>query len=189
MNILSLKKLAAAITVASSLFFTSNASAVLLEIGPTEDYYLGSVIPSAAGDATEEDYIDILAGLGLGGVYIEDVPGPNDRVHTRSMNAFVGLVDADFSSKSDTGSVTEFDLTGSTSYVLAKYGNSTYVWFVLGYVGEIDVLANDGTKGGGLSHVSFFGGSPTNVPDAGSTIALIALGLTGLGFAARRRKA
>lgn len=186
MNLLNLKKLATALTVACSLAFASSASAALLEL--TSSNYLGSIDPgSPASGSAEEAYIDKLISMAVSTSFVDTVPNP-DKTYTRSSNVLAGLIAADFEAKSNTGAVTEFTLTGTTSYVLAKFGNTSHAWFVLGYVGDIEVLSTTG-KGGGLSHVSFFGGSPTNVPDSGATIAFIALGLTGLALVARRRKA
>ncbi len=185
MNLLNLKKLAATLTVACSLAFASSASAALLDLSSSN--YLGSINPgSPAGGEDEEGYINTLVGLDLNEVLVIVRPGPDQSI-TRSGNAIAGLVEAVYSDRSNTGDVTDFNLTGTTSYILAKYGNVSYAWFVLGYVGEIEVL---GTIGNGLSHVSFFGGTPTTrVPDSASTLLLIGLGLASVGFVARRRKA
>jgi hypothetical protein len=182
MSLLNIKKLAAALAVACSLAFASTSSAALLDL--SSSLYLGSIDPGAPASPTEEEgYINTL--IAQTAPSTTDIAG---HTYVRSANEPAGLIAADHTYKLNGDSVTEFDLTGTTSYILAKYGNTSHVWFTLGLSETVEILASIG-KGGGLSHVSFFGGTPTNVPDSGATVALIALGLAGLGLVARRRKA
>lgn len=77
-------------------------------------------------------------------------------------------------------------------YVLGKYGNATYVWY-LGNLADGPyelALKEAGVEGGqGLSHVSWFSGGGSRVPDSATTLSLLGLGLVAMSFAARRRSA
>jgi hypothetical protein len=74
------------------------------------------------------------------------------------------------------------------TYLLAKYdgpNGGDYVWYVAG-MGNVTIpkKAQFGNKNVGLSHYSLF--NPTGVPDGGTTLALLGLGMLGLGAVARR---
>ncbi len=80
------------------------------------------------------------------------------------------------------------DITGYR-YLLGKYGNADYVWFVgsLSGLANIPLLSNSSwdttirgnADGHGLSHWAVF--NPTaQVPDGGTTVTLLGLGLIGL---------
>lgn len=77
------------------------------------------------------------------------------------------------------------------SYVLAKYGNVAYVYYLGDLApGEYTLdLKYGGPTGNGLSHVSWFSAPGTSVPDGGTTALLLGLGLVGMSFIARRRAA
>ncbi len=68
--------------------------------------------------------------------------------------------------------------TATYEYVLGKYGNVAYLF----YVADIsDVVKLPGNLGGhGLSHQNVFDSTRTNVPDGGATLALLGLGLLGV---------
>jgi hypothetical protein len=82
------------------------------------------------------------------------------------------------------------DITGNPLYLLVKDGNHTPVWYIF------DISAWNGTEtiylqdfwpgGGAISHVTIFSGEGTTVPDAGSTLALLGVALTGVGFLRRK---
>ena len=162
------------------------ASAISLTL--EDSYYLGSVAPGTpADDDHEAAFINYLAGMTPGSSEsdVEVIPGapPDDNNFARSDNDFGVLPLAVFDFKNDAGTPLSFDLTGSTMYVLAKYGQGSAVWFVNGYVGEVTVLTT--FNGKGLSHTSFFGGT-TSVPDTGATLALLGAGLLMVSWLARR---
>ncbi len=179
-------KLFALLAVAIPLLGGASAYGVTLAIG--DAYYLGSVVPGTPADGDHEAaYINYLAGMtpGTSQNDVEVIPGnpPDSNNLTRSSNNFGVLPEAIFSSKNDASTPLTFDLTGSTLYILSKYGQGSLVWFVNGYVGEVTVAAD--FNGKGLSHTSFFGGSVT-VPDGGATLALLGAALVGLGAFRRR---
>ena len=194
MNLLNLKKLAAALTAVCSLAFASTASAALI-LTNTSASYLGYVDKGTPADPdSEEDYVDQLVGMAIN-------TGPvtvDSNKFTRSGNAFVGMPAASFISKHNNPDKEDpdfelnfkdtFVLDGSVDYALAKYGFGDWVWFLDGYIGTIEIDHSFG-KGSGLSHISFFGTPTTRVPDSASTLLLIGLGLASVGFVARRRKA
>lgn len=70
-------------------------------------------------------------------------------------------------------------------------GNNPDMWFVY----SLNSLVSSGdwefvnvfNKGGGLSHIQLYGSSPASVPEPG-TLALLGLGLLGVGFARRRKQ-
>lgn len=71
-------------------------------------------------------------------------------------------------------------------FVLAKLGNTAFVWYV---GGEAFNLGSDFGPGNGLSHWAAFNSTTTNVPDGGTTAALLGLGLVAMSMIARRRTA
>jgi hypothetical protein len=82
------------------------------------------------------------------------------------------------------GNTLNLGAVGSWSYLLAKFGNTSYVWFVGAMGGAIELDASLGS-GGGLSHYSLY--TPgTTVPDGGTTVALIGLALGVLAIARRK---
>lgn len=86
------------------------------------------------------------------------------------------------------------DVTGF-EYLLAKYGGNAFVWRVgeLSGVQELPTnLGNCGRGGGvnncGLSHSTLFH-NPAFVPEGGTTLSLLGLGLFGVGILGRRVRA
>ena len=81
-------------------------------------------------------------------------------------------------------------ITGNPIYLLVKDGNHDPIWYVF------DISSWNGTElidlqdfwpgGGAISHVTIFSGEGTTVPDAGSTLALLGVALTGVGFLRRK---
>ncbi len=69
-------------------------------------------------------------------------------------------------------------------WVLAKWGKNAEVYYIGDLTGEIQLQRINFSKGG-LSHYTLF--NRTAVPEAGQTVALLGLGLVGLGWYARRR--
>lgn len=194
MNFLKLKSLAAALAVVCSLAFASTTSAVTLAVG--DAYYLGSVNPSSpANPDNEEDYIDFIASIAPDVIapFNPVVVNSGGKTYTRSTNVFGALPAADFDWKfNNDDKVTPpifqnvFTLSGTTDYILGKYGQTSHVWYVAGLVGSVTVPASITNE---LSHTSFFGSSVTRVPDSASTLLLIGLGLASVSLMARRRKA
>jgi hypothetical protein len=83
-------------------------------------------------------------------------------------------------------------ISGSPIYLLVKDGNQTPIWYIF------DISSWNGTEKiqlktfwpaqGAISHVGIYTGTrtTTTVPDAGSTVALLGLALTSIGFLRRK---
>jgi hypothetical protein len=81
-------------------------------------------------------------------------------------------------------------ITGNPIYLLVKDGNHTPTWYIFNISSwngtELLDLQDFWPGGGAISHVNIFTGNGTSVPDAGSTLALMGLALTGLGLLRRK---
>ena len=84
------------------------------------------------------------------------------------------------------------NIVGATAWLLVKDGNNNPAWYLfnlttLGWNGT-DVLQLTGfwPGSGAISHVALYGTPGTSVPDAGTTMALLGLGIGALGFARRK---
>jgi hypothetical protein len=171
----------------------SASTASALAIGDAN--YLGYADPGSPADATSEvHYIDFLLGMALGDTETEDTSPPPGEVRTyvRSNTACVGCPEPttanDDSGNAPSGSV---DVTGWT-YLVAKYGNVSHVW----YVGDLDGFQDVPLEGfggfnkqgdpqtNGQSHYSLY--NPETVPDGGATAGLLGLAMLGLGYLRRR---
>ena len=73
------------------------------------------------------------------------------------------------------------------NWLLVKFGQYNYVWNISGMTGLIDLPLTLGS-GGGQSHWSVYNPAP-GVPDGGSTVALLGLGLAALALARRQFRA
>ena len=168
----------------------SASTASALAIGDADPNYLGSVDPGAPANPEDEvAYINVLLGMLLSTTFDEDTsPPPGDfRRYTRSDNACVGCPTADddgAAPKDESGTVDSIDVTGWT-YLVAKYGNVSHVWYVGDLSGDVDVPLETGGKGGGQSHVSLYNPGE-RVPDGGATAGLLGLAMLGLGYLRRR---
>jgi hypothetical protein len=174
----------AGILALTSALLVPQLSAIALDTSSAS--YVGSITPNVpANPDDEEDYINFLITLATGATSLA-ANNPYDQTFVRSANDIAGLPEADFSSKSD-NSQTDFSLVNFTGYVLGKYdaeNAGAWVWYLSDFTGDIEVPSDFGGKYG-LSHTSFFGGTP--VPDGGTTAVLLGLGLMGLSLIHRRR--
>jgi hypothetical protein len=167
------------------------SSAQALIIG--DAYYLGSVDPGTPADApTEAAFINALLGYEQGAGPLDCTPPLGDppgsatdytcsRVGSSIEEDPLPVATATGAAKIEPG-VTSFDVTG-WAYVLAKYGNTSYIWYVGGLSGTQTLLASLGTAAG-LSHVSFY--NFTQVPEPGM-LSLLGAGLVGVALMRRRR--
>jgi hypothetical protein len=158
------------------------ACAIPLTIGDAK--YLGSIndgIPSNPSD--EAGYINNLVTLAAG--------AGNTVIGTETYNRVGSTLAGPFPAATSTDSVkdesggTTIDATGFT-YVIGKYDAhlaGSLVWMI--GPGDGEVTLPDKYNGKGLSHISLY--NPTAVVDGGTTIALLGLGLMGLGFVSRRK--
>ena len=157
------------------------------------------VLPSALGNpADEAAWIETELGLVPGSLdYLYKTDSADGALDESYFNVEAGNPTAEVS----------WDLTGTgyeLNYVLAKDGRGTYQdvtgflyhlygvtdWqYVIGDSSNLDggVIEIDGEKE--ISHISFFGGSGTTVPDGGTTAVLLGLSLVAISFVARRRAA
>jgi hypothetical protein len=82
-------------------------------------------------------------------------------------------------------------ISGNPIYLLVKDGNQTPIWYIFNISSwngtDIINLRDFWPSQGAISHVTIFtGGGGTSVPDAGSTLALLGVALTGLGLLRRK---
>ena len=180
---LNLKKLAVAIGLSALL--TASASALTLTIntgnGGLAGGLVGKIDPGTPANlANEVTYINTLLGLGSN-VSNQSIGG---RLYSTTAYDFTGTV-------TTTGALDYPDnppISGPTgfTYVLGKYGNDSYVWFV---GGQDFTMPSTVAGSGGLSHWAAFtptGNNTPGVPDSGSTLVLLGLALTGAAFLRRR---
>jgi len=167
-----IKCLLAVAVACASLGFASQARALL--IGDAHELgFVNFGIPS--GDADRTIYVNHLIDQALGTIETAD-----GQTYTRSNNNFGPLADAVFDHN---GTSLSIDVTGF-DYLFAKYDGPNYgseVWYVGDLSGVITIPATGGKYG--LSGWTLFtsdGGN--NVPDGGSTAALLGAALMGLAF-------
>ena len=88
--------------------------------------------------------------------------------------------------KYDTGAY----ITGTPIYLVLKDGNHDPRWYIFDISGwngvETITFENFWAGQGAISHVAIYGGGRTSVPDAGSSLALMGLALTSIGFLRRK---
>jgi len=91
--------------------------------------------------------------------------------------------------QTDTGGVSSLKFSTVSSWIALKLGAGTF--FINNTAGPVTLFitymksAGNAGRGGGLSHITEFGGSVVPVPGA---VWLMGAGLAGLGFARRRKK-
>lgn len=162
-------------------------------ISLTDPGVVGTVTDGAPSSIADEViYANTL--LGLAANVTTTIDG---ELYKTSSTDYVGSVSATGAVKKNTTDA-GFSLTVSGfEYVLAKYDglNGGSVLFYLGggsmtLPGTSEPLwVNTAGNGYGISHWTGFGPStppPPSVPDAGSTLAMIGLAMTGLGVARRK---
>jgi hypothetical protein len=194
MNLKTITKLAAVMAVAA---FMSTAHA--LSITPSS-----GVLNTTRWQGNQTGTTDILAAIGpITGnapeLYKSDVTGANSGNGSDS-GSFSGSYNTKFSNSASDPSDALISyvagqpvITSNPAYLLVKDGNQTPAWYLfnlsaLGWNGT-DALSLTGfwPDQGAISHVAIYGKTgTTRVPDGGATVALLGVGLLGLG--AIRRK-
>lgn len=174
------------IAALAGLALVCSANALTLTIGDSS--YLGYFDPTTppGGAAGEVQGINILNDKPTGYVTPLSAIQNGEKDYNRQNSSLPGPFTeavATGSFKQD-NSNTSVNAGGSFLYVLAKYGNAGYVWyFPSGSPTSFTVPSTGG--GNGLSHTSAFNSTP-RVPDGGSTIALLGLGLALLAIVRRK---
>jgi VPDSG-CTERM motif len=154
------------------LAFSHQAGAVSITLHDAHELgFVNFGIPS--GDADRTLYVNHLINQALGTTDHAD-----GQTYTRSTNFFSSL-DAAVWNSNGTGTSVNVGTTGF-EYLFAKYDGPNYgseVWYIGGLTGTITIPATAG--GYGLSGWTLF--TPgSQVPDGGSTVALLGLTLVGL---------
>jgi hypothetical protein len=139
---------------------------------------------TASGDADRTLYVNHLVGMSLG-----TTDTANGQAYTRTNNDFGSLGTAIWALN---GTTTTLDLgTNVYSYIMARYGGTNYsseVWYIGDLSGVITIPANAGKNG--LAGWTLFGPGGSQVPDGGSTLALLGLALiAAAAFRAKLQKA
>jgi hypothetical protein len=168
------------------------AGAITLSI--PDQYYLGEFRPGQpASDADEAQSINLLNDLAAG----QGDTACGGRTCNRAVSTLAGpFSNAVYAGRFQGNNANLGAL--SYQYVLAKYGNvASRVWYSpTGFTGTVTVPGDYPGNGGGLSHISWFSQVTTtttsssggNVPEPG-TMGLLGLGLLGLGFLRRAKRA
>ena len=189
-----MRKKLLAISSALALTLLSASTTSALTIGDAN--YVGVVIDGIPpNDANEPLYVNSL---------IEVAPGAFDGTcnyvtsedcdRTNSTLA-IALPAVDLTGQSKTNVANELSgnvLVNGWEYISGKYGNfGIHVWYI-GNLAPTDTVTlpqkfGGGTTGpGGLSHYTLYNANQFDVPDGGTTAALLGLSLVGLGMIRRR---
>jgi len=179
-----MKKLIVALACIAALG-ASAINAEALSVG--DAYYIGSADPGSPASASDEIfYINNLRLLSIGATDSETVAPHTwefSRVGSTLDCSVCGLATITGASSGQSPS-TSIDVTGWT-YLLGKFGNTSYVWYVGGLSGSQTLpLDLPGIQGSGQSHYSLY--NPVSVPEGGSTLMLLGMGLAGVAALRRR---
>jgi hypothetical protein len=166
------------------------ATAQAAPLTTADTTFLGTADPgSPASPADEIYYINFLLSMAPGTSDSDNpLPNPPNTVYNfvRSSNACAGCptATATGASQVDTGGPVTIDVSNYT-YLLAKYGNVAYVWYVANLT-TVTVTSNLSGVQNGLSHYALFNPGTVRTPDGGTTLGLLGLGLMGVGYLRRR---
>jgi hypothetical protein len=194
MNVLKTLTIAAALT-------TLNLPCFALTItgpSPSDNIASGTPDPIAWGPAAGTSIIEayIRANYGVGDLLYKSESGAASGLGVDE-GTFAGSYKTTFSNTATDPSdalikyVSGTVITGNPIYLLVKDGDSNPGWYLysLNWNGTEDIILDDfwvNPEQGGISQISLYGSGRTNVPDGGTTAALLGLGVIGL--AAVRRK-
>lgn len=219
MNLLNLKKLASSgLLLAIVGLSATTVSAIPYNIHADNDL-LGYVVPGTPADTASATFqanrlISLYNVPSGNGLYAPPVGDPTAAfAYVLDIGSNIpapSLATVTGGTKFDTSNTTISLLSGPLTWVVGKYGNDNFLFYVGGVnYGVVTSLVlptqiqfdidlgettgngrpKDTKVGGGLSHYVTYGGGRTQVPDSASTLLLIGLGLASVGFVARRRKA
>ncbi len=186
------------VTIFSTLLLAMNAQAgaIYLSPGSPEEVVNGDVCGSACGPGTSEvlDWLDAYGPAGFDSSDETYKSDENGGAIGDDSGLAAGFYTTTFSEPVGDPSKAVISLDGSdyldgADWLLVKDGNNAPVWYlfdITGWDGMMDiVLTGFWPGGGGISHVSIYGGDP--VPEPG-TLALFGIGLAGAAMARRRKK-
>jgi hypothetical protein len=179
-------KIATAVALAAGMTFSAQA----LNITPAS-------LPQYTGNQTSQAQINAAIAPIIGSaveLYKQDVGAGSDS------GSLAGSYVTTFSNSASDPADALIDyvggsIVGATAWLLVKDGNQTPAWYLfnltlLGWNGTDDLVLTGFWPGNGaISHVALYGtpgGGGNTVPDAGTTMALLGLGLGALGFARRK---
>ena len=177
----SMKKLALAALMAVGMALNANA----LLITP-------SSAPQWSGDLPKNpnaDDVEAITGTSanLTVAYKQDFGGGEEGMGGSYDTSFSPALDPNNATITYTGGSY---ITGTPIYLLVKDGNHTPRWYIFDISGwngtETINLEGFWASGGAISHVSIYNPGGTSVPDAGSSLALLGLALTSIGFLRRK---
>jgi hypothetical protein len=190
---MSKKLLAIGSALALTLLSASTASA--LTIGDAN--YVGVIIDGIPpNDALEPRYVNSLILVAPGDSAQCSDPLVNSEVCDRTDSTLaIALPPVDLAGqfKANVANENSGDvLVNGWEYISGKYGSfGIHVWYI-GNLAPTDTVTlpqkfNGGTTGpGGLSHYTLYNANQFDVPDGGTTAALLGLSLVGLGMIRRR---
>jgi hypothetical protein len=179
----------AAIALAVGVLAGLPSAAQALTFGDAFD--LGSITntPEPADPVTETHFVNTLIGVTPGGTF-DDVFSGMPHHYTRTLASCGTCPAAVFAFKDESGNNVVDLGTGGFTYLLGKYdgpNGGDEVWNVQGLTGIVTIplkgFGPDNNKYG-LSHFTLFGGGG-QVPDGGTTAALLGAALAGIGFLRR----
>ena len=188
---LSATSLKRAVRISIAALAACTASAITLD----SSYLLGHVVPGSPSDTDiEEDRLDYLVEKYNG----NNPAAPDGNTYTLDNGSNVPaptLPNWDGTSTGQLGggfTTATIDLgTGGWDYLMVKWANDSYYYYVGGLTGEHDivndVVFNTKGKAQNASHYRFFNlNTGTSVPDTGLALAMRGLGVAGIAFVRRQ---
>lgn len=189
-----MKKLLLTLALISGLAYQAYAVPLAIAIGDAQ--YLGSIndgIPS--NPANEATYINYLATLGAGAGNTQ-IPVGTGEIYNREGSTLSGPFPTAVTGgaiKEEDEKTPDFDnIINATgfSYILGKYDAGqagSLVWYTGGGLGDVELPTT--YMGKGLSHISLYNPRDpgTSVPDGGTTLALLGIGLLSMSYINRRK--
>ena len=168
------------------------ATAQAAPLTTADTTFLGTADPGSPANLDDEVfYINYLLGMTLNDTDtgVNPPPDPPNTLYTfvRSGNSCGTCTSATATGAVQVntgGPVTDLNVSNYT-YLLAKYGNTAYVWYVADLT-LVTITSNLSGVQNGLSHYALFNPGTVTTPDGGTTLGLLGLGLMGLGYLRRR---